>query len=58
MKDSKPQTADAKKNKQPKTALDEFKLFYEEVPLELSKRTIKPDTRPKDRLVRRSRARY
>lgn len=45
-------------NNQTKTALDGFKLFYEEIPLELGNRSIRPDKRPKDRLVRRSRARY
>ena len=58
MKNSDTAIADSKQNKQNKTALDSFRLFYEEIPLELENRTIKPDKRPKDRLVRRSRARY
>ena len=58
MKNSTSAPAESATNKQQKTALDNFKLFYEEIPLELENRTIKPDKRPKDRLVRRSRARY
>lgn len=58
MKRSTTAPADLAKKNQPKTQLDNFKLFYEELPLELEKRTIKPDKRPRDRLTRRSRARY
>ncbi len=58
MKNSTTATADTSKKTTPKTQLDTFKLFYEEIPLELEKRVIKPDKRPRDRLVRRSRARY
>ena len=58
MKNSEAESTATEKSKQKKTALDNFQLFYEEVPLELENRAIKPDKRSKDRLARRSRSRY
>jgi len=55
MKNSNSAVAEAKKSNRKKTALDNFQLFYEEVPLELDKHSQRTDGRPKDRLARRSR---
>lgn len=46
------------KQNEPKTPLEQFKLFYEELPLGLDERSTKQEATPRDRLVRRSRARY
>lgn len=54
MKYSNSDLSKARKKKQNKTALDGFRLFYEEIPLELENHIITPSSKPKDRLMRRS----
>ena len=47
---------ESKTDNQKKTSLDNFRLFYEEVPLELANRPIRPEAKPRERLIRRSRS--